>query len=204
MKHNPIESQAWALSALFLAIQQVRTIAAHGERNAEAELCLLPSLIHHNADDIADYYGPPAPLLNGRDAFLRVFSVKNDEQGLRYSAQIMHVERRLSKNFNLMNILKKRLQGVQRQAEHFPLNHENLLANFASIYQDTASQAAGKIMITGEPQWLRQQENIDAIRTLLLCGVRAVVLWRSYGGNRLNLLFARRKLETAIRHLSFN
>jgi len=39
--------------------------------------------------------------------------------------------------------------------------------------------------------------------TLLLCGVRAASLWRTYGGNRWNLLFARRKLEEALRGLAF-
>lgn len=39
--------------------------------------------------------------------------------------------------------------------------------------------------------------------TLLLCGVRAASLWRTYGGNRWNLLFARRKLEDALRGLAF-
>lgn len=204
MTHNDLQSQAWAFAALFLAIDSVRALAERGEVRSEAELTLLPSLLTTNAADIADYYGEPHnPLTRGRDAFLRVFNGKNDQQGLRYSAQILHVEKRLAKNPALMALLQTRLQDARRQAEHFPPNHPNLLAGLATTYQDTASQAAGKIMVIGRPEYLQQTETINRVRTLLLCGVRAASLWRAYGGNRWNLLFARRKLEEALRRLAF-
>ena len=97
MTHNDLQSQAWAFAALFLAIDSVRALAERGEVRSEAELTLLPSLLTTNAADIADYYGDPTPLALGRDAYRRTFQQKNDEQNLRYSAQILHVERRLAK-----------------------------------------------------------------------------------------------------------
>ena len=204
MKHTDTEAQAWAMSALFLAIDRLRATAERGETDDAAELTLIPSLLRHDAADIADYYGEPHyPLTRGRDAFLRVFNGKNDRQSLRYSAQILHVERRLAKNRALMDILKTRLHDARRQAEHYPPNHPNLLAGLAAAYQDTASRAAGKIMVGGRPEYLKQPETINRIRTLLLCGVRATGLWRAYGGNRWNLLFARGKLEAALRGLDF-
>ena len=204
MKHTDTEAQAWALAALFLAIDRLRAAAERGGIDDAAELTLIPSLLRTNAADIADYYGEPHdPLTRGRDAFLRVFNGKNDQQGLRYSAQILHVEKRLAKNPTLMALLQTRLQDARRQAEHFPPNHPNLLAGLATTYQDTASQAAGKIMVIGRPEYLQQTETINRVRTLLLCGVRAASLWRAYGGTRWNLLFARRKLEEALRGLVF-
>ena len=203
MTHNDTQSQAWALAALFLAIDNVRAIAERGEVQEDAELTLLPSLLTYNAADIADYYGDPAPLARGRRAYQRTFQQKNDEQNLRYSAQILHVERRLAKKAALMNTLKERLHAARRQAEHYPVNHDNLLASFAATYQETASQAAGKILIRGEPQWLRQADMVNRIRALLLAGVRAAALWRAYGGSRYTLLFARDKVENALQQLDF-
>ena len=203
MIHNDTQSQAWALAALFLAIDNVRAIAERGEVQTDAELTLLPSLLTYNAADIADYYGDPAPLARGRRAYQRTFQQKNDEQNLRYSAQILHVERRLAKKAALMRTLKERLHAAQRQAEYYPVNHDNLIASFAATYQETASLAAGRILIRGEPQWLRQPDMTNRIRALLLAGVRAAVLWRAYGGNRYTLLFARDKVEAAMQKLDF-
>jgi len=203
MTHNDTQSQAWALAALFLAIDNVRAIAERGEVQTDAELTLLPSLLTYNAADIADYYGDPAPLARGRRAYQRTFQQKNDEQTLRYSAQILHVERRLAKKVALMRTLKERLHAAQRQAEYYPVNHDNLIASFAATYQETASLAAGRILIRGEPQWLRQPDMTNRIRALLLAGVRAAALWRAYGGNRYTLLFARDKVEAAMQKLDF-
>ena len=203
MTHNDTQSQAWALAALFLAIDNVRAIAERGEVQTDAELTLLPSLLTYNAADIADYYGDPAPLARGRRAYQRTFQQKNDVQNLRYSAQILHVERRLSKKVALMRTLKERLHAAQRQAEYYPVNHDNLIASFAATYQETASLAAGRILIRGEPQWLRQPDMTNRIRALLLAGVRAAALWRAYGGNRYTLLFARDKVEAAMQKLDF-
>ena len=176
MTHNDLQSQAWAFAALFLAIDSVRALAERGEVRSEAELTLLPSLLTTNAADIADYYGDPTPLPLGREAYRRTFQQKNDEQNLRYSAQILHVERRLAKKAALMAVLKERLHAAERQAEHYPVNHDNLIASFAATYQETASKAAGRILISGAPQWLRQPDMVNRIRALLLTGVRAAAL----------------------------
>ena len=203
MTHNDLQSQAWAFAALFLAIDSVRALAERGEVRSEAELTLLPSLLTTNAADIADYYGDPTPLALGRDAYRRTFQQKNDEQNLRYSAQILHVERRLAKNAALMAILKERLHAAQRQTEHYPVNHDSLIASFAATYQATASEAAGKILVRGEPQWLRQTDIVNHIRALLLTAVRAAALWRAFGGNRWQLLFSRSAFDEAMRGLDF-
>ena len=131
------------------------------------------------------------------------FQQKNDEQNLRYSAQILHVERRLAKKAALMAVLKERLHAAERQAEHYPVNHDNLIASFAATYQETASKAAGRILISGAPQWLRQPDMVNRIRALLLTGVRAAALWRAYGGNRWQLLFARGNFDEAMHALDF-
>lgn len=204
MTHNDIQSQAWAFAALFLAIDSVRALAERGDIRADAELTLLPSLLTTNAADIAAYYGDPAPLALGRDAYHRTFTEKTDEQNLRYSAQILHVERRLAKKAALMATLKERLHATKRQAEHYPLNHDNLIASFAATYQETASKAAGRILVSGTAQWLRQPEIVNHIRALLLTAVRAAALWRAYGGNRWQLLFARSALDAAMRALDFH
>ena len=103
-----------------------------------------------------------------------------------------------------MAILKERLHAAQRQAEHYPVNHDNLIASFAATYQQTASEAAGKILVRGEPQWLRQTDIVNHIRALPLTAVRAAALWRASGGNRWQLPFSRSPFDDAMRALAFS
>ena len=49
-------------------------------------------------------------------------------------------------------------------------------------------------MVRGEPEYLSQAGNANRIRALLLSGIRAAVLWRQLGGNRLRLLFSRSRI----------
>jgi len=47
-------------------------------------------------------------------------------------------------------------------------------------------------MVQGKPEYLNTPTNANRIRALLLAGMRAAVLWRQLGGNRLKLLWTRR------------
>ena len=50
-------------------------------------------------------------------------------------------------------------------------------------------------MIKGEPEYLNVSTNAAKIRTLLLAGFRAAILWRQAGGSRWKLLFERGKMQ---------
>ena len=51
-------------------------------------------------------------------------------------------------------------------------------------------------MVSGEPHHLSDPKNANKIRALLLAGMRSAVLWRQLGGNRLQLLLARKTHRT--------
>ena len=69
-----------------------------------------------------------------------------------------------------------------------------VMANLAGIYTDTLSTFAFRIHITGKQNYLTNINNTNKIRTLLLAGVRAAVLWRQMGGNRWQLLLSRKQI----------
>ena len=50
-------------------------------------------------------------------------------------------------------------------------------------------------MIKGDQTHLANPENAAKIRTLLLAGIRAALLWRQAGGNRWKLIFARGAMQ---------
>ena len=77
-----------------------------------------------------------------------------------------------------------------------------VIATLAATYVRTVSTIAPRVMVQGEPAILNAEESRNMIRALLLAGIRAAVLWRQCGGNRLRLVFERKRLVAHARRLS--
>lgn len=195
--NDALRAQAMCLSALFLAIDGVRKLATSGKVSGELVNALLPTLVRHDCASIEGYFGDIAALNRGRELLLKVLAQDIETEYVRYSVQLMHVEKKLSKRSDLMGILVEGLAEVRRQHAHYPLTHENVIANIAALYQRSASEAAPKIMINGSPDYLQQQYVVDMLRALLLCAVRVIALWRAHGGSRWQLMFSRQAIEQA-------
>jgi high frequency lysogenization protein len=56
-------------------------------------------------------------------------------------------------------------------------------------------------MVSGEPVYLQNRDNVNKIRALLLSGIRAATLWRQTGGKRRQLLFFRSRYTDACAQL---
>ena len=69
-----------------------------------------------------------------------------------------------------------------------------MIANCASLYQDTISTFRQRIQVQGDMRHLQQPNNAAKIRALLLTGIRSARLWRQLGGHRWQMVFSRSKL----------
>ncbi|MEZ5435868.1 MAG: DUF489 family protein [Pseudomonadales bacterium] len=72
-----------------------------------------------------------------------------------------------------------------------------MFSSIASIYSDTLSTFPFRVQVNGRPELLQQQNIADQIRTALLGGVRAAILWRQLGGSRLDFIFRRKAIYNA-------
>ena len=63
------------------------------------------------------------------------------------------------------------------------------------------SNLTPRIMVSGEPKHLTDNDNAHRIRANLLAAIRSTVLWRQLGGSRFGLVFSRRAYIGACRHL---
>ena len=68
-------------------------------------------------------------------------------------------------------------------------------ARLAELYANTISTLGPRIMIRGDQNHLTNTENAAKMRTLLLAGIRAALLWNQAGGTRWKLLFERGKMQ---------
>ena len=49
-------------------------------------------------------------------------------------------------------------------------------------------------MVSGRPQYLKNERTVNWVRTLLLAGLRSAMLWNQLGGGRFELMFGRKKI----------
>ena len=189
---NDFDEQICALGAWALAVNAVHTLATHGRDQLDALPALMPSLLRFNCAQMRDYYEPGSALNSGLKRVNDFFGRDAEPDVLKYGMQVLFLEKKLAKNRDLVSTLITRLNSLQRQAEHYSPSHEAVIAQAASIYQDTVGKAGPRIMITGNPTYLQQNAVAEQIRALLLCGVRAASLWRGAGGSRWQMMFSQR------------
>lgn len=199
-----LHDKTLALAGLFQATSLVRDVATTGNADSnDTEVCL-KSTLELNPDDLNTIYGSPANLTTGLQLIISQLGSddsKPDMDIARYTITLLHLERKLAKQPQMLERISEGIERVKQQLEHFPISHENIIANLAGVYADTISQIAPKIMVSGDNQFLGDINRANQIRALLLSGMRSAVLWRQLGGSRWQLLFQRRKLCEEARHI---
>ena len=71
----------------------------------------------------------------------------------------------------------------------------------AELYSNTLSRLKPRIVVHGNPLHLADPKRVEQIRSLLLAGIRAAVLWRQVGGSQWRLLLRRSEYAMLARGL---
>ncbi|WP_018952424.1 high frequency lysogenization protein HflD [Thioalkalivibrio sulfidiphilus] len=194
-----------ALAALFQAASLVKDVAWHGRCDPDEFRTMVGSLFSFEASDIEGIYGNVHRLRRGLQALASQLENRgsgNDMELTRYVIGLLFLERKLMKQPHMIQAVREGIQGAERQRDYFDdPTHESVIAALAQTYQDTISQLGPRIIVQGEQAHLSNSDNAARIRTLLLSGIRAAVLWRQAGGSRWRLLFSRAGLLREARAL---
>ena len=197
------EDQTLALAGVFQSAQLVQQIARSGQASGAALEASLETLFKFDSVNVEDVFGGLASVTTGLRTLKKQLSSMNEKdlEITRYVIALLHLEKKLSKNPDMMAQIAKGLERAKEQMSYFSLTHENVIASMAGIYQDTISTLLPRIIVQGEQSLLSQQANANKIRSVLLAGIRAAVLWRQTGGNRLQFLFGRKSYLQAADNL---
>jgi len=185
-----------ALAGIYQAAILVKEVATTGNVADVHLASLLETLFHFDASNVMDVYGDVSTIKKGLISINEQLSGESEKADMditRYVIQMLHLQKKLSKNPELMDNLSKELESIQSKIDYFHVSHENIVANLADVYQQNISPVGAKIMVQGEQLHLAQSRNANKIRALLFAGIRSAVLWRQCGGNRLQLLISRKK-----------
>jgi high frequency lysogenization protein len=186
-----------ALAGLFQAVRLVQQTARGERRDAAATAVCLGSIFNTDPETTLAVYGDVASLRTGLETLLAQLgsdSARRDMELTGYAITLLHLERKLKRQPEMLRALGDGIGKISAQQESFTHPDSTVTAALAEIYSSTISTLQPRIMVKGEPSILTATDSRNMIRALLLGGMRAAVLWRQCGGNRVQLLFRRKAL----------
>jgi high frequency lysogenization protein len=192
------------LAGVFQAAAMVEQLAKTGYLNTDNFETAVHSLFERHPASAEAVFGGLSNLTRGLETLIKgLEDHRNPAHGdvLRYVLGIFHVQKKLSKRQDMLQIIGARLEKSEQQALHFGKTHDNVIASIAEIYTDTISKFQYRIQVTGEYNYLQQTRVTHQVRVLLLAGVRAATLWRQAGGSRWQILFSRARLAATANEL---
>ena len=198
-------AQALCLAAVVEAAVLVDQLARNGSAPVDSMQALTESLFRFEWQAVEDVYGGVANLRRGLgilESVLEQFSDARQPQLLRYVLALLHLGRRLANDTQRLSDIRVRLEHANRKAMHFSTQFDEIATSIAAIYQDLISTYNYRILVSGNAAYLQDARISARIRTLLLAGLRAAVLWRFVGGSRRGILFGRSSLLEACRNLA--
>jgi high frequency lysogenization protein len=186
-----------ALAGVFQATELVRQAASHGTWSGYAATSSLHSLFVLEADSTPDIYGGTDRMRLGVETMLAVLQGEQRYTDvLRYSVGLLQIEKKFRRSARLQGEVGRRLLEISEQgAELEQHEREDLQAReISELYSETISGLSPRIVVSGKPQYLKNQRTVDWVRTLLLAGLRSAMLWHQLGGGRFELMFGRKNI----------
>lgn len=217
------DEQTIALAGLFQAAALVEQIATRGMVPQNSLETSLYSTFVTSPNNTEEVYGGVHDLPYNLQLGLRnvqdLVEKKRSEHNkdiVRYALSMMHLERKLSADPEMMQSVGTRLNQIREQAKYFnpddqdPLSnpstfcHPSVISNLGSLYQETISTFSFRIQVGGDPRHLQNAENAAKIRGLLLAGIRSAMLWRQVGGKRWHLFFFKSRIRPSLKKIISN
>lgn len=196
------ENRVLALAGVFQGCVLAHQLATRGNCDESAFEHSIASIFRIDADDVPSVFGGIAGVRLG----LRTLTEQLDDRAkelaiARMAVTVLRVERSFSTRQRLTSKLREGIVQAQRQADHFGYIHPTVTARLAELYVTTISTLRPRVMVSGSPLMLQQQNVVERIRAALLAAVRAAVLWRQTGGRQWQLLIHRKRCAMLARGL---
>lgn len=194
---SSVQHRTLALAGIYQSSELVIQLAWKGAATPDALTASVGSLFRFDVDHYADVYGEPHGLTLGLETVRGVLERKplpHAGERTRYAVNVIYLARQLNRRHEPAQRLRSGLEHAARQATMFSTTHANVLAAVADLYKETVVPLGPRIIVHGEQSILDTQEHANAIRTVLLAGIRAATLWQQARGGRWRLLLERQAI----------
>ena len=193
---RPTADQALALAGVFQSAELVAKLATEGHVSEEQLSAAMSALLNQNPETVRSLYGTVSDIELGINSMREMINDRTQASTdvMRYVIGIMYLARRLTADTIRIKHVGDGITNAKRQADHFSVTHENVIANIAGLYTDTVSTIKGRIQVTGNAFYLEQPAIAQRVRCLLFAGIRSAFLWHQLGGKRSHILWHRNNL----------
>lgn len=195
---NVIEERTVALAGLLQACMQVQSVARTGAGNQDVIDNALRSILILDAASTPAVFGGLQALRPGLSLLAEGILVSPDGDKvelLRYAMSLLNLEVQLLSDNERFTQFSQQVERLSSEPQ------ESLERACARIYQDYISSLKPQVIVQGEQDFLQREDIPVTIRSLLLAGIRAAVLWRQKGGGRFKLLWERTRMRNAAQSL---
>jgi len=205
---NRLENQTLALAAMFQAATLVNELAQHGRCDTDDFDCSFNSLFTIEAQTTREALGDITCLTRGFSALADYLGGENRSPGRNiayYLLSMLKISHQVLRNEYLSEKLLNGLQHIDTSSSEFNMSRHSVINKIDGLYQDCISSLSPRIIVRGEQNYLRNDDNAARIRSLLLAGIRAAVLWQQLGGSRWKLFWSRKNyVATAKKFISYS
>jgi len=188
-----VHNQALALAGVFQAAHVCKTLASTGKCDQEDLEATLNSVLTLEATGVVDAYGGSATgVRRGLRLLKNQFSGLDESRDLdlaRYSLSLIQLGGNVLNDPSTVEQLRRGIN--QAQELDFEVSDPVMINRLADIYRTCISHLSPRIMVSGDPNYLKDETVAATIRASLLGGLRSVVLWKQCGGSRPKLILAR-------------
>lgn len=197
------EERVIALAGVLQAATLVRSLAMSGQADALATRNSLSSIFKIDADNAADVFGGVSNLRLGLETMImQVESDRRDVVLTRLLINIMRLERVAERRRDILQSLSEGIKAIAgANAAPADPSDADTIGRLAKLYCATLSTLRPRVLVEGDPRFLKDAAIVDRIRALLLAAVRATVLWHQLGGSQLRLFFRHRQYAMMARGL---
>lgn len=187
------ENQTLALAGIFQSVYLCKSLATTGQCDQDELRGTLRSILTLNTERVIDAYGgSPRALHRGLRVLRSQFAGNDESRDLelaRYALALIQLGTNVLADDRTVEELRIGISRVQSQDGD--MADPELINNLANIYKSSISNLSPRIMVSGDPGFLNDEDVASTIRAVLLGGIRSVVLWRQCGGSRPKLVMQR-------------
>ncbi len=193
-----MNDQTIAFSGMLQASELVRQVATSGMCSQLAADASIGSIFKMDPDSTEDVYGGIGGVRMGLRVAVELFSGRpqNDAlQALNYAMGLGKLAHQMSRDRKRQAELGKELELIQSAWNEAESGTDPaVIHQLADTYQNQVSSLDFRITVAGKPEYLKQDEKVALVRSLLLAGLRSGMLWRQLGGRQWRLIFQRKKM----------
>ncbi len=194
-----MKDRTLALAGLLQAVRSVQLMATTGQAETQPLSACIESLFRFDAETPEAVFGGAERLESGLKRLIAQFEggPARDNALTRMAMTVLHLERRFVARPSATDAVRRGLEEIARQREHWGPTHPTVLARLGELYAQVLSPIGPRVLVQGNPTYLGQPQLVGEVRAGLLAAVRCAVLWRQLGGSYWDFLLGRRTMVLA-------